>query len=84
MKLEKEIRRNGFDYEFVEKTDSVAIYKHIDKMFTHTKTISYEVFIIKDNTFAKIEDRWTYSTFDETLIDAALKKAYQKYNFLNK
>jgi len=87
MKLEKEIRKNGVDYELVERSDKVAIYKHINKTFSHVKTISFEVFLIESEKFPKHKDLgktlWTYSTFEETLTREALKKAYTKYNYLN-
>lgn len=81
--LADEIRRNGLDYEFVERVNDVAIYKHFEKKSIHPKTISFEVFIIKDEKFPDHKDRWTYSTLNETNTEEALKKAKNKLHKLN-
>jgi hypothetical protein len=56
-KLAKEIRKNGFDYELVERSDTVAIYKQVDNTLVHPKIISFEVFIIKTREEGLIGDR---------------------------
>ena len=43
-KLEKNLRKNGYDYELIQRTDKVALYAQT----IHGDVIGYEVFFIKE------------------------------------
>jgi len=55
-KLDNYIRKNGFDYELVERNDNVAIYKQVDNTLSQQMIVSYEVFIIKTRKEGRIGD----------------------------
>jgi acetoacetate decarboxylase len=47
-KLEQHQRKNGFDYELVERNDKAAIYKQVENYGENNEYIvAYEVFLIK-------------------------------------
>jgi hypothetical protein len=69
--LKHHIRKNGYDYYFVEKTDAGYIYRQED----NGKVIAFEVFKRKENTqfncisFPGNEAfgswAWTYRTYED-------------------
>ena len=58
-KLQQHQRKNGYDYELIERNDKVAIYKQIENYKQDNEwTIAYEVFIIRTRKDRKIKDNF--------------------------
>jgi hypothetical protein len=56
--LQKTERKNGFDYNLLDRTDNCAIYEQIDYKDDGSEYIvAYEVFVIKKREESKIGDR---------------------------
>ena len=97
--LEKEIRKNGFDYKLVERNETCAIYEQINNDDGEKYTVAFEVFKIKITKDATIcgnqliggevfpgnEDfgKTAFSFGTFGNRENALKKSYKKYEELS-
>jgi len=55
-KLQQHQRKNGYDYELIERDEKFAIYRQIDSYKEECEmTIAYEVFIIRSRKDRKIK-----------------------------
>ena len=90
--LEKSVRKNGFTYNLIKRTENVAIYEQVDNVSLDKPfTTAYEVFIIKNKDDVELfpsnkcfgETAWTYTVInEETDKEQSFKKAFNKFELL--